>query len=234
MNSSYAEFNSTRFYPTTAEALEMFKADPLLHEPGEKYTYTTFGYTLLGCVLESAGGMKFGDYVRDNIFKPAGMDRMRVDSVSDIIPNRAQGYRKTEAGALINSPLADNSCKIPGGGLVSTVEDLARFAIAVQSNMLLKKEMTRADVHAAEDEGRQGDDLRIGLGCRRAERRALRRTQRRAAAHQRPSFACSPSRGVAVAVMVNLEGAPTRRPCQQDRRPLTQLGGFRIIHSHKH
>ena len=134
------EFNSTRHYGSINEALSMFKDDPLLHEPGAKYTYTTFGYSVLGCEVEGASARKFADYVRENIFVPAGMDRIRVDSVAEIIPNRAQGYRRTAAGELINSPLADNSYKVPGGGFVSTVEDLARFAAAVQSDKLLKRE----------------------------------------------------------------------------------------------
>src|SRR5687768_4288064 len=62
------EFNSTRFYPTVTDGLAMFKDDALLHEPGVKYTYTTFGYTVLGCVVEGASGQKFADFVRENVF----------------------------------------------------------------------------------------------------------------------------------------------------------------------
>ena len=50
--------------------------------------------------------MKFPDFLRENIFKPAGMDRMRVDDVFDIIPNRAQGYFRAGNGWLRNSGLA--------------------------------------------------------------------------------------------------------------------------------
>src|ERR1044072_3853923 len=106
----------------------MSKDAPLLHEPGAKYTYSTFGYTLLGCEVEGASGAKFADYVRENVFARAGMGRTRVDSVADITPNRAQGYRRTKDGELKNSPLADNSYKVPGGGFISTAEDLAKFA----------------------------------------------------------------------------------------------------------
>jgi serine beta-lactamase-like protein LACTB, mitochondrial len=120
------EFNNTRFYASVGDGLAMFKDDALLHEPGTKYTYTTFGYSVLGCVVEGASGKTFADFVSENIFKPAAMERIRVDSVADIIPNRAQGYRVTDKGVLTNSPLADTSYKVPGGGFVSTVDDLAR------------------------------------------------------------------------------------------------------------
>src|SRR5262249_35383742 len=72
------EFASTRHYNGVLEGLEMFKDDPLLFEPGTKYSYTTHGYAVLGCAVEGASGIRFEEYVRDNVFKPAGMDRIRV------------------------------------------------------------------------------------------------------------------------------------------------------------
>lgn len=200
------EFNSTRFYPNMIESLSMFKDDPLLHEPGAKFTYTTFGYTVLGCVLEGASGVKFGDYVRENIFRPARMDRMRVDSVSDIIPNRAQGYRRTEAGTLINSPLADNSYKIPGGGFVSTVEDLARFAVAVQTHQLLKKETTEQML--ARLKTNDGKETNYGLGWNTGAQEGVRYAGHGGGQQRITTFLhMLPDKGAAVAIMVNLEGA---------------------------
>lgn len=134
------EFESTRFCSSLTEGINVFKDDPLEHKPGEKMTYSTYGYTLLGLAVESVSGMKFTDYLRRNIFEPAGMTHTRADSTREIIRNRAEGYTKTENGELRNADLADTSCKIPGGGLVSTVEDMARFAVSVQNGTLLKKE----------------------------------------------------------------------------------------------
>ena len=134
------EFESTRHYKSLTEALSMFKDDPLEHEPGLKHTYSTHGYTLLGVIIEAASGMSFADYLRENIFKPAGMSQSRADSVTDIIKHRADGYKRNEQGEIRNADLADTSYKLPGGGLVSTVEDMARFAIALENGTLLKKE----------------------------------------------------------------------------------------------
>lgn len=134
------EENSTRYYSSLTEALNIFKDDPLEHEPGQRFTYSTYGYTLLGAVVEGASGMKFTDYLRENIFKPAGMFHTRADGVHDIIPNRSRGYVKTDKGELSNAGLADTSYKIPGGGLVSTVEDMSKFAVAAQNGTLVKKE----------------------------------------------------------------------------------------------
>ena len=136
------EGERTNRYDTLTDALGIFKDDPLDFEPGTRYGYTTFGYTLLGAVIESASGMTFTDYLRDNIFKPAGMQHTQVDDLFTIIPNRARGYSPRVFGQFDgnyrNPILMDSSYKIPGGGLVSTVEDLARFAIAVQNGVLIK------------------------------------------------------------------------------------------------
>jgi serine beta-lactamase-like protein LACTB, mitochondrial len=131
-------FNSTRHYESVTESLEAFAADPLLQEPGTKYTYSTYGYVVLGCVIEGASGVKYADYVRENIAKPAGMEQTRPDDVDAIIAGRARPYAKLPDGEPRNADLADTSNKVPGGGMVSTAEDLARFAIALETNKLLQ------------------------------------------------------------------------------------------------
>jgi CubicO group peptidase (beta-lactamase class C family) len=139
-HNKFDEVLTTKHYNNITEAVGSFKDDPLVVEPGTKYSYTTPGYTLLGCAIETASGMSYIDYLRENVFKPAGMTRTFVDDVYAVIPNRARGYRKTQNGEIINAPLHDTSIKIPGGGLVTTAEDLAQFAIAVNTNRLVKAE----------------------------------------------------------------------------------------------
>jgi CubicO group peptidase (beta-lactamase class C family) len=136
------EINITKHYAKLVEGLEIFKDDSLLFEPGTAYAYTTYGYNLLGCIIEGASGMTYVEYVQKHIAQKAGMDRLQPDDVNAIIPNRAQGYQKLPNGELRNSNLANTSYKIPGGGWCSTVEDLARFAIAVQTNALLSPQTT--------------------------------------------------------------------------------------------
>jgi CubicO group peptidase (beta-lactamase class C family) len=201
------EFNSTRFYASVAEGLDMFKDDPLLSEPGTKYSYTTHGYSVLGCAVEGASGQKFADFVAENVFRPAAMERIRVDSVADIIPNRAQGYRITDRGVLTNSPLADNSYKVPGGGFVSTAEDLARFAVALQTGRLLKRETL--ELMYAPQRTRDGKETGYGLGWGVAKRPTGERTVGHSGGQQRVStfLHMQPDQGLAVVVMSNLEGA---------------------------
>lgn len=143
-NYKSGEGERTNRYDSLTDALAVFKDDPLDHEPGTKYTYTTLGYTLLGVVIEAASGMSYSEYLKEWVLKPAGMLHTQVDDIFEIIPNRARGYSPRVYGQFNgnwrNSSLMDSSYKIPGGGLVSTAEDLARFAIAVQNGALIKRE----------------------------------------------------------------------------------------------
>jgi len=202
---SAAEVASTRHYNSVVEGLDMFKNDPLLFEPGTKYTYTTHGYAVLGCAVEGASGMSFPDYVRENVFKPAAMDRIRVDNVADIIPNRAQGYVKTQSGELRNSGLADTSYKIPGGGFISTVEDLAKFAIAMQTARLVKKETLNQMWTSLKT--RDGKETSYGLGWGVSERNGMKEVQHGGAQQRVSTFLYTiPEKGLAVVLMTNLEG----------------------------
>lgn len=206
---SEEEYASTRRYESIAAGLEMFKNEPLLHEPGAKYTYTTFGYSVLGCALEGASGQKFHDFLRANVFRAAGMDGMRADDINEIIFNRAQGYRRTRAGELRNSDIADNSYKLPGGGLVSTVEDLAKFAVAVHTNKLLKKETTEQMFTA--HKGRDGKETNYGLGWS-VQMQDGQKIVGHSGAQQRVStyLHMIPARNFAVALMVNVEDTRLR------------------------
>lgn len=200
------EVTSTRHYTNLRETLDIFKNDPLLFEPGTRFSYTTYGYNVIGCVIEGASGMSFMDYVRENIFKPAGMDRARDDNAFDIIPHRAQGYRRTSTGQLRNSPLADTSNKIPGGGLCSTVIDLARFAIAVQTGRLVRQQ-TLQEMWTRQ-RTRDGQQTSYGLGWSLSEHNG-RKEVFHTGGQPRVSTVLymQPERGLAVVVMSNLERA---------------------------
>jgi serine beta-lactamase-like protein LACTB len=137
------EMSSARHYSDRLAPLEIFAKDPLLFEPGTKYSYTTYGYNLLGAALESAAGAPYMDYVQANIFRPAGMDHIAMDDSWAIIPHRSRGYTLAPSGELRNCGLADTSNKVPGGGLISPSEDLVRFAMALMTGKLLKPETLR-------------------------------------------------------------------------------------------
>ena len=200
------EVLSTKHYNNITEAIGSFKDDPLVIEPGTKYSYSTPGYTLLGCAIESASGVSYIDYLRENIFKPAGMTRTFVDDVYAVIPNRARGYRKTQAGEIQNAPLHDTSIKVPGGGLVTTAEDLAKFAIAVNTNQLVKPE-TLAQMWT-KPKASDGKEQGYAMGFLINDRDGLLRVFNDGSqAGTRTYLFLMPKQKFAVALMTNLERA---------------------------
>jgi len=131
--------DSARHFASMEESLQIFAADPLVAKPGTKFNYSTYGYTLLGCVLEGAASQKYVDYVRENIFRPAGMVETQADDFFVVVPHRTRWYHKDEAGIVRNAGVLDSSYKIPGGGLISSADDMARFEAAILADRLMQR-----------------------------------------------------------------------------------------------
>ena len=127
----------THHYQWIADGFALFANDPLLFKPGSGFQYSTYGYSVAGCAIEGASGARFADYVAAHVLAPAGMTHTFVDDSREIVPHRARGYQLVD-GALKNAVLMDSSYKIPGGGYVTSAEDLVRFAQALLAGRLVK------------------------------------------------------------------------------------------------
>jgi len=115
--------------------LPLFVDAPLEFEPGARQRYSNAGYLLLGLVIEKVSGRSYHDYVRDRIFKPAGMADTEAYPVDAAIANRATGYTRD------GGQMTDNRRSLPwrgtsAGGGYSTVDDLRRFADALRAGKL--------------------------------------------------------------------------------------------------
>lgn len=210
-------------------ALDTFNRSPLVCEPGSKHAYTTHGYILLGAVAQRAAGKDadYADLVAQRIARPLGLTTLRPDYQWEEIPHRAVGYRKRPApkpagdaapadrpappapDEIIRSTDTDVSWKLPGGGWISTVGDLARFGAGLLGDVLLDGP-TRALMWTAQPTA-DGTPTQYGLGF------AVGRFEGRAAvSHSGAQEKTStfllilpehPGGGIAVAVMTNTEGA---------------------------
>ena len=200
---------NTRRFTGVRDGLVLFKDDPLVVEPGTRYVYSTYGYSLLGCAVEGASGQAFADYLRDNVFRPAGMERTRPDDVRGLVPNRAQGYVKDASGEILNSALADVSYKVPGGGLVGTAPDVARFVLALSGGSLLQKEALAQMI--TRQKTRDGKVTGYGLGWTLGERNR-RREVWHTGGQERVSNAVywQPDTGLVVVLLSNLEHVQPR------------------------
>ncbi|MCU1243445.1 MAG: hypothetical protein JWO71_4171 [Candidatus Acidoferrum typicum] len=130
--------DSARHFASMEESLQLFASDPLLSKPGTQFHYSTYGYTLLGCVLEGAAPQKYVDFVRENILRPAAMEHTQADDFFAIVPHRTRWYHRDQSGVVHNAGVLDSSYKIPGGGLISSADDMANFETAILAGRLLK------------------------------------------------------------------------------------------------
>lgn len=198
------EMESTRHYISMSEAFEIFANDPLLFEPGTKYSYSTYGFTVVGCAIEGAAHEHFADYVGEHVLRPAGMTHTFVDDVFAIVPHRARGYQKVN-GKIENAGLMDSSYKLPGGGYVSTAEDLVRFQLALMYGKLLRP-ATRNMMWTSQ-KTTDGTITHYGMGYGVTEASDGETLVGHNGSQQgtSTSMMADPSRRFAVAVMVNME-----------------------------
>lgn len=199
------EPTNTKPYSGIESGLAFFKDDALVAEPGTRFSYSTYGYNLLGAAIEGASGTPYLDYLREAIFARAGMTAIRIDEARPLIPNRAQGYTRTKGGELFNSALADVSYKVPGGGLIATAADVARFGAALGAGALLNRDSLAAMLTPQREKGGRltsyGLGLEIGPGGKRRE-------AWHTGGQERVSTVVFllPEEGVGVAILANLEG----------------------------
>ncbi|MCB9890200.1 MAG: beta-lactamase family protein [Planctomycetes bacterium] len=132
------ESTGTKHYDSVRASLACFANDPLVVKPRERFVYTTFGYTLLGCVVEAATEQSFEDALRASIWRPAGMTHTCIDDETRLVPGRARGYEIVN-GEVVPAALHDTSMKVPGGGLRSTATDLVRFGFALLQDDLVQR-----------------------------------------------------------------------------------------------
>jgi D-alanyl-D-alanine carboxypeptidase len=124
INEPYA---SLRLDTTDEEVLSETAKRPLNFAPGEKYAYCNTGYLLLGMVIRKVTGEPYGEVLRKRIFEPLGMSNTRVVSLKEIIPKRASGYGVAEGKLVRGEYVAESVLSYPGGGVVSTVLDMAKY-----------------------------------------------------------------------------------------------------------
>jgi len=124
--------------------LPLFVNDSLLFEPGSQYSYSNAGFMVLGYIIEKVTGQSYFNYVRENIYKPAGMINTDAYENDYVVPNVAIGYTTFQArpGEIKNNVFMHVVKGGPAGGGYSTVEDLLMFRNALMNNRLLSQPYT--------------------------------------------------------------------------------------------
>ncbi len=127
-------------YPTLSDAVDLFKNRDLLYEPGTNYNYASYGYTLLGLIIEKVSGLTFEDYMQKYIWNMAKMTNTGVDVYGVNEGNSSELYSRKNNGKTIKGKENNLSNRVPAGGFYTTIEDLLKFGNAVLNDSLIKRE----------------------------------------------------------------------------------------------
>ncbi len=101
---------------TLQDYLGLFASDRLLFEPGTSRRYSNAGYVVLGLIIEKITGKTYYDYVRENIYVPAGMTSSDSFMQDAVVENRAVGYTSEDAEREAAPRTARQRLRAPGAG----------------------------------------------------------------------------------------------------------------------
>jgi len=131
------EQENEKNYPSLADAVAIFQDRDLISEPGKAFNYTTYGYVVLGLIIEKVSGQSYEAYLQTNIWDKAGMAHTGIEYADKRIPSQATTYHKNSKGKIKEVKPTNLSDRIPGGGVYSCVTDLLKFGDAVLNNSLI-------------------------------------------------------------------------------------------------
>jgi CubicO group peptidase (beta-lactamase class C family) len=117
---------------------EAVASRPLHFAPGDEFRYSNSNYQLLGMIICKITGETYGDFLRERIFEPLGMTRTTVSPANGTYPGLASGY-KWNNGLHLGDDVAAPVKAYAGGGILSTISDMAKWDAALYSEKLLKQ-----------------------------------------------------------------------------------------------
>jgi CubicO group peptidase (beta-lactamase class C family) len=147
--------------PALAAFVRSLKDDQFFTEPGEIFSYSNPGFDVAGFLIEEVGGKPYADQMVERLFRPLGMNRTTFRPTMAMTYPLSQGHDASEkAKPTVIRPFGDNVAGWPDGFMFSSVNDLARFAIAfmdggkidgkqvLTTSVITKLSTPYADIHS--------------------------------------------------------------------------------------
>lgn len=122
------------------QGLSIFQDAELEFKPGTNFLYSSYGYNLLGAVIEGASGQEYLHYLQKNIFKPLNITGISADYKNKEVANRAEFYQVDDNNNYSADWEVNSSHKWSIGGLVASPSDLVLLGNALMDNKLLSAE----------------------------------------------------------------------------------------------
>jgi CubicO group peptidase (beta-lactamase class C family) len=116
-------------FPSSDEVVEAAAKQTLIYTPGTEYKYSNLGVSLLGAIIEQVSGRSYREVIESQVFAPLKMGLSYVDPPAEMIPGLATSYmRRRPDGSRETMDYFETRGMASMGSIVSTVEDMARFA----------------------------------------------------------------------------------------------------------
>lgn len=125
---------------TSAEVLQTLSRQPKLRfAPGSRFEYSNSGYEVLGQIVERVGGMRYAEFLKQNIFDPLGMrDTLVLDERKHPGRRLALAYRKRN-GRWEDISYSSENYEYGDGGVESTLTDLFKWDQALYTSKLVRR-----------------------------------------------------------------------------------------------
>src|SRR5215211_2963016 len=151
-------------FPLT-DALAVFANDQLVAEPRSRFSYSSFGFVLIGAALEAAARDRYDSLMQRYVLRPSGMTHTSL--ATKPLPSKATFYEVRDDAGYRRAPPIDLSDRLPAAGYLSTASDLSRFGSLVAGPRLLSP-ASRTLLFAAQ-KTKSGAPTGYGVGFRSEE-----------------------------------------------------------------
>ena len=160
IGSDYDAISENEFIDQAFAAAERIK-------PGSHHEYSNVGYALLSIIIEKVSGISYEAYLKKNLFDPAGLENTGYVLPDWDVNSIAKGYtKKEEWGKPNDKPWNKDAPYLHlkgNGGLLSTVEDLFKWHLALKGDEILSQE-AKAKYYGKHIEEIPGEDSYYGYG----------------------------------------------------------------------
>ena len=189
---------------TPEEEIAFLAQLPLKFQPGAKWSYHLSGYHLLGFIVQKLTKKSYAAFLEERVFAPLGMASTRFGGTeAGVIKRRSATSYSRETGQLTGWIYPFTTKDYPAAGLNSSVADLTKFLIALDTGKILRNE-NREEIWTPV-ELNNGTEKPYGLGWTVDEHK-----ERKVVGHEGGGaiwVAHFPNEQLSVVVLCNLNGA---------------------------
>jgi CubicO group peptidase (beta-lactamase class C family) len=148
---------------TEAEVFAQLQGLALENPPGQTFAYSNLGFVMLGATVAHASHSTFREFITKRIFEPLGMTASAFDST----PKLAPAYR--DDNHTREPKLSEYRLGVGGGGIVSTVRDLARYTGFQLGAYPPRNDADTGPIHRATIRESHATGFAVGAGVSRRE-----------------------------------------------------------------